>query len=250
MQIACLLCLPVVLERFGDAFSPQTRRLVEALGPRITAHYAAVAAGPRTFIHGDYRGENMFFGADVDGGSPAGGGSSGGVGSAAGVSAASGGVSTSGGAAAANDFAVVDWQGCGLGAGLYDVAYFLGTNVVPGDRRRIERETIEEYHDIVRRLGARDFTFADCWRSYRQNMLSVLMPCMLACGGLDLGDQRLHDLVKSGLERALAAMEDLDVAEFLPRGRFPSAGHALSILSRGAYRAFRLAGRLPGTAND
>ena len=250
MQIACLLCLPVVLERFGDSFSPQTRRLVEALGPRITAHYAAVAAGPRTFIHGDYRGENMFFGPDVDGGSPAGGGSSGGVGSAVGVSDASGGVSTTGGAAAADDFAVVDWQGCGLGAGLYDVAYFLGTNVVPGDRRRIERETIEEYHDIVRRLGARDFTFADCWRSYRQNMLSVLMPCMLACGGLDLADQRLHDLVKSGLERALAAMEDLDVAEFLPRGRYPSAGYALSLLSRGAYRAYRLAGRLHGTAND
>ena len=93
------------------------------------------------------------------------------------------------------------------------------------------------------RVGARDFTFDDCWRSYRQNMLGVLMPCILACGGLDLGDRRLHDLVKSGLERALAAMEDLDVAEFLPRGRFLSAGNALSILSRAAYRAFRLAAR-------
>ncbi len=225
MQIACLLCLPVVLERFGDSFSPRTRRLVEALGPRITAHFAAVAAGPRTFVHGDYRGENMFFGPEVGAGA-----------------------SASGGVAGRDDFALVDWQGCGLGAGLYDVAYFLGTNVVPGDRRRIEREVLEEYHDIVRRLGARDFTFEDCWRSYRQNMLSVLMPCMLACGGLDLGDQRLHDLVKSGLERALAAMEDLDVAEFLPRGRYPSAGNALSILSRGAYKAFRLAARLRGTA--
>ena len=156
---------------------------------------------------------------------------------------------TAGGGAAGDDFAVVDWQGCGLGAGLYDVAYFLGTSVVPADRRRIEREALEEYHDTVCRLGARDFTFDDCRRSYRQNMLGVLMPCMLACGGLDLGDRRLHDLVKSGLQRALAAVEDLDVAEFLPRGRFSSAGNALSILSRGAYRAFRLLGRLQGTAN-
>ena len=225
MQIACLLCLPVVLERFGDSFSRETRRLVEALGPRITAHFAAVAAGPRTFVHGDYRGENMFFRPEV-------------------------GVDAGAGAAAGADFAVVDWQGCGLGAGLYDVAYFLGTNVVPGDRRRIERAALGEYHDIVCRLGARDFTFDDCWRSYRQNMLSVLMPCILACGGLDLGDQRLHDLARSGLERALAAMEDLDVAEFLPRGRFLSAGNALSILSRGVYRAYRLSRRLRGTAND
>ena len=233
MQVAYLLCLPVVLERFGNSFSPETRRVAEALGPRITAHFASVATGPRTFVHGDYRGENMFFGPDVRGGASASGGSSGGVNPAARVGAASGG-------AAGDDFAVVDWQGCGLGAGLYDVAYFLGTNVVPADRRRIEREALDEYHDIVCRLGARDFTFDDCRRSYRQNMLSVLMPCILACGGLDLGNRRLHDLVKSGLERALAAMEDLNVAEFLPRGRFPSTGNALSILSRGAYEAFRL----------
>ena len=116
MQIACLLCLPAVFERFGDSFSLYTRRLVEALGPRITAYYAAVAAGPRTFVHGDYRGENMFFGPEVGG--------------------------ASAGGASAGDFALVDWQGCGLGAGLYDVAYFLGTSVVPGDRRRIEREAL------------------------------------------------------------------------------------------------------------
>ena len=221
MQIAYLLFLPVVLERFGDSFSPQTRRLAEALGPRITAHFAAVSAGPRTLVHGDYRGENMFFRPEVGSGASAG-----------------------------DDFAVVDWQGCGLGPGLYDVAYFLGTNVVPGDRRRIEREALEEYHDIVCRLGARDFTFDDCWRSYRQNMLGVLVACILGCGGLDLGFQRLHDLVKSALERALAAMEDLDVAEFLPRGRFLSAGNAFSILSRGAYTAYRLSRRQQGTPND
>lgn len=232
LQIAYLLCLPVVLERFGDSFSPQTRWLTEALGPRITEHLASVAAGPRTFVHGDYRGENMFFGPEVGGGASAGGDSSG------------------GGAAAGDNFAVVDWQGCGLGAALYDVAYFLGTNLVRGDRRRIEREALEEYHDIVCRLGARNFTFDDCWRSYRQNMLSVLIPCILGCGGLDLGDQRLHDLWKSGLDRALAATEDLDVAEFLPRGRFLSAGNALSVLSRGAYKAFRLASRRQATAND
>ena len=221
MQIAYLLFLPVVLERFGDSFSPQTRRLAEALGPRITAHFAAVSAGPRTLVHGDYRGENMFFRPEVGGGASAG-----------------------------DDFAVVDWQGCGLGPGLYDVAYFLGTNVVPGDRRRIERAALDEYHDIVCRLGARDFTFDDCWRSYRQNMLGVLVACILGCGGLDLGFQRLHDLVKSALERALAAMEDLDVAEFLPRGRLLSAGNAFSILSRGAYTAYRLSRRQQGTPND
>ena len=154
MQVAYLLCLPVVLERFGNSFSPETRRVAEALGPRITAHFASVAAGPRTLVHGDYRGENMFFGPEAGVGSSASGCSSGGVGAAAGASAAPRPRSSSSGAAsvdaaARDDFAVIDWQGCGLGAGLYDVAYFLGTNVVTGDRRRIEREALEEYYDAA-----------------------------------------------------------------------------------------------------
>ena len=226
LQIAYLVCLPTALERFADSFTPRTRRLVEALGPRLPAYYAAVAAGPRTFVHGDYRGENMFFApAAADGVAPP-------VGP---------------GAIAPDAFAVIDWQGCGLGAGLYDVAYFLGANLVPDERRRVEREAVEEYHDIVCRAGAGDFTAADCWRGYRQNMLGVLMPCVVGCGGVDLGDPRLHDLVKSGLGRALAAMEDLDVEEFLPaRRRGPTAGDALAALSRCGHAARRLSRRLLG----
>ena len=228
LQIAYLVCLPVVLERFGDCFSAGTRRLVEALGPRIGAHFAAVAAGPRTFVHGDYRGENLFFRAGDDVGGAA---TAGPVGGARGE--------------AGDDFAVIDWQGCGLGAGLYDVAYFLGANVATDDRRRIEREALGEYHDIVCRLGAEGFTFDDCWRGYRRNMLGVLVPLVLGAGGLDLEDRRLRDLVKSGLERTLAAVEDLDAGEFLPAaGGFLTADYFVSTLSRVAYRMYAVARRL------
>ena len=81
-------------------------------------------------------------------------------------------------------------------------------------------------------------------------MLGVLVACIVGCGGLDLGFRRLHDLVRSALELALAAVEDMDVAECLPRGRFLSAGNAFSILSRRAYKAYRLSRRQQGTAND
>lgn len=228
LQIAYLVCLPAVLERFGDCLSGGARRLVEALGPRIGAHFAAVAAGPRTFVHGDYRGENMFFRAGDDIGAGANAGSGAGAGGEAG-----------------DDFAVIDWQGCGLGAGLYDVAYFLGANVATDDRRRIEREALGEYHDIVCRLGAEGFTFDDCWRAYRRNMLGVLVPLVLGAGGLDLEDRRLRDLVKSGLGRTLAAVEDLDAEEFLPAdGGFLTADHFVSTLFRCGYRMYEVARRL------
>ena len=232
LQIAYLVCLPAVLERFGDCFSGGTRRLVEALGPRIGAHFAAVAAGPRTFVHGDYRGENMFFRAGDDVGDGAN------AGSVADVRGEAG-----------DDFAVIDWQGCGLGAGLYDVAYFLGANVATDDRRRIEREALEEYHDIVCRLGAESFTFDDCWRGYRRNMLGVLVPLVLGAGGLDLDDRRLRDLVRSGLGRTLAAVEDLDAGAFLPAdGRFLTADYFVSTLSRYGYRMYQASRRWRGRA--
>ena len=38
------------------------------------------------------------------------------------------------------------------------------------DRRRIEMDALREYHAIVCGMGAQNFTFEGCWRSYRQNM--------------------------------------------------------------------------------
>ena len=100
LQIAYWVCLVSVFDSFGDLFSAQMRRVAEAFGLRMADHFAATAAGPRTFIHGDYRGENILFGT---GGS--------------------------------DEVAVVDWQASGIGSGLYDLAYFLGTSLLIGDRR-------------------------------------------------------------------------------------------------------------------
>ena len=212
LQTAYLICLPTALERFGSQFSSRMRLFAEALGPWIAAHFASVAADPRTLIHGDYRGENMFFRTG-----------------------------------STNGFAVIDWQGCGLGCGLYDVAYFMATSVPLEDRRRMERGALEEYHDIVCRMGAKSFAFEDCWRSYRQNMLGAILACILGCGGFDVTDPERRNLATALLSRTLAAIEDLDADEFLPaRARFMSPGHGFSTLSRWGYGGYRLARRLRG----
>ena len=214
MQTAYLLCIAPFLERFGDRLSAQTRWLVEALGPRIVAHYASVATGPRTFIHGDYRAENLFFSVHPN-------------------------------RTEERDFAVIDWQGCGLGSGLYDVAYFLGTSVPIEDRRRIELDALREYHAIVCGMGAKNFTFEDCWRSYRQNMIGALVPCVLGGGGARVVTPQVRNTFHLALDRISAAIDDLDVAQLLPaREPFPSAGWGFSTLSLCGYRAYRLVRRL------
>ena len=198
MQTVYMLTVPVALDRFGDLFSPAMARLAVDFGSRIDTQFAAVAKGPKTIVHGDYRSENMMFGRENP-----------------------------------EEFAVIDWQGCGLGCGMFDVSYLLGTSMSIENRRNIEREAVETYHDIVCRAGAKDYTLDDCWRSYRQNMLGALMHCVIGCGALDMNNAERLDLAKELLRRILAANEDLDTIEFLPdRARPLSTTGMFSALSR------------------
>ena len=114
-----------------------------------------------------------------------------------------------------DDLTLIDWQVSGLAIGLYDVAYFLVNSISTEVRREIEREVLEEYTAIVRDMGARDFTFEACWRLYRHSALALLVVSVFVCGGLDLDDERSSRLAEFGLQRTLAAIEDLDAADLL-----------------------------------
>ena len=206
VQAVYLANLVRTLKHFGDAFSSTTRQLAEAFGFGIVDHMAAVGAGPQTFTHGDYRLDNLFFGDGGDG------------------------------------VTVIDWQVSGLSCGLYDVGYFLAGNLTVPVRRQIERDAVEEYHDILCRSGATDFPFDECWRLYRRNTLAALLTSVIVCGGLDLDDDRSRRLAEVGLKRSLAAMEDLGVAEFIPASGRPSRDRRLFTnacrIAYGGYRAF------------
>ena len=211
MQMVYMLTAAPALDRFGDLFPASMRRLAVNFGSRIEAHFAAVAKGPKTIVHGDYRSENMMFEKNAE------------------------------------DLAIIDWQGCGLGCGMFDVSYFLGTSVSIDNRRRIEREAVETYHDAVCRAGAADYTLDDCWRSYRQNMLGALMHCVIGCGALEMDNAELLNQSKELLRRILAAIEDLDAGEFLPAPARPlSSAGMFSTLSKLAYRTVGFSLRLRG----
>ncbi len=216
LQLAYLANLAPALERFGSLFSPAMRGLAEAYGPRVAAHIDEVAAGPRTLIHGDFRLDNILFPAAP--------------GEAEDAAAREG----------EEEIALIDWQVSGLSTPLYDAAYFLGSSVTTEVRRRVEREALAEYTEIIRAMGVQEFTFDQCWRLYRESTLGRLLAAVLVCGGLDLGNDRGREMAEVGLQRTLAAIEDLDADEFLPAPapRFSRAG-AFAAFSRGAYGLLR-----------
>ena len=211
LQTVYMLALPVVLQRFGECFSPETRRLAIEFGPRIDAHLAHVVKDRPRLLHGDFRCENLMFGNEGP-----------------------------------DDLALIDWQGFGIGCGMYDIGYFLGSSVATEDRRRIEREAIETYHAIVCGMGMKDYTLDECWRSYRQNILGGLILYVMGAGTVAADDAQRLQAAGASLCRVLAAIEDLGSGEFLPdRAPLLSVAGAFSALSKCAYRA-RSLGVRPG----
>ena len=123
---------------------------------------------------------------------------------------------------------------------LDEVEYFMSDSVSTETRRKIERETLREYHDVLCSAGVKEFSFEACWRLYRQNMLGRLLAPIFVCGGLDLSNERGRSLAENGLRKTLAAVEDLEAGEFLPTPRpLYTPANAFSILSRCAYKLYK-----------
>lgn len=204
VQLIYLASLRRTFEVFGDHFSAGMRRVTETFGWRAADYMGDLARGPRAFGHGDYRLDNMFFGPGAD------------------------------------DVAVIDWQVCGGNSPLGDVAYFLGGSLPVESRRSIEREAVAEYHETLRQGGVEGIGLEDCWRLYRQNMFVRMLVIVVSAGGLDISNERSVRLLGLGLDRTLAALEDLDSEEFLPaRRRLFGPSWAFSQVSRCAYGAAR-----------
>ncbi|MCY4632272.1 MAG: phosphotransferase [bacterium] len=202
VQLIYLASLRRTFEVFGDHFSQHMQRITETLGWRAADYMGDLATGPRAFGHGDYRLDNMFFGPGPD------------------------------------DLAVIDWQVCGGNNPLGDVAYFLGGSLPVEVRRSIERGAIAEYHDTLGREGVEGIGLEDCWRLYRQNMFVRMLVIVISAGGLDISNERSVRLLGLGLDRTLAALEDLEAEEFLPdRRRLFGPSWAFSTASRCAYGA-------------
>jgi len=181
--------LPAFFERYGDRVAPAhqavCRRFVASLDGWI-----ADRRPPLGLVHGDYRLDNMLFGASE----------------------------------ASRRFVVVDWQTVSWGPVMTDAAYFLGSALPVEDRREHERTLVREYYDALHAHGVRSFEWQDCWTGYRREaFLGILMtvaPAMLV-----ERTERGDEMFMTSLARYSQQVLDLDALELLPEpgsGRPPA----------------------------
>jgi hypothetical protein len=146
-----------------------TMAVLDDLTPHLP-QYLRHRPRPWTIVHGDFRADNLLFGADRP--------------------------------------VVVDWQTVSLGPGPADLSYLLGASIVPDLRRRHEHELVDRYVAGLSDQGVavdRD----DVWNAYRRFAFGGLIMAVVASTLVrrtDRGDEMFITMADRHARQAL----DLD----------------------------------------
>ncbi|WP_227981866.1 ecdysteroid 22-kinase family protein [Nocardia spumae] len=188
---------PAEAEALAELYGPATEIFLERLGERLAIEDHATLRGcvpdiaawllaaPERFapIHGDYRLDNLMFGAAGDTGDV--------------------------------EVWAVDWQTLGIGLPARDLAYFIATSLEPEDRRAHEDDLIEAYHGALSAHGVTGYTLECCRADYG----FALVQCpLVAVFGAAYGTPtaRGEQMFAAMVRRSCAAIRDWDAIGRLP----------------------------------
>jgi hypothetical protein len=169
---------PVIESNFAHLLRGPMLAAAERMPEVVVDLMERLSAPPVTLLHGDHRLDNMFFADD--------------------------------------EVAVVDWQICGTGRGVYDVGYFLSQSLAPEERKGSEEDLLRAYHSTLVDHGVdgEAYPFERCWDDYRlATLFCSVYP--LNAGSVDLVNDRAVELFTTMLDRSVSAILDLDALELI-----------------------------------
>jgi hypothetical protein len=149
-------------------------------GAAAIGKWALANPKPFAMVHGDYRLDNLMFGANPD------------------------------------DVVALDWQTLGVGPPTRDLAYFIGTGLEVGMRREAEKELVTAYRNELLRRGVTDYDFEQCFRDYRLGQLQATMITTIGAIYATRERSEASDAMFLAMAtRSCAAIRDLGTLELL-----------------------------------
>jgi len=110
----------------------------------------------------------------------------------------------------AGQIGFLDWGIIVVSTPLRDLSYFINMSLSVEDRRSHDRELIRHYLDVRRAIGGSPIHFDSAWRSHRlQAAYLAVASCQVVTFPEDATDRRKR-FAAAFLERASAAIEDLE----------------------------------------
>jgi aminoglycoside/choline kinase family phosphotransferase len=153
------------------------------LGERVRDAYRAMltelAVPPRTFVHTDFRLDNLFFGD--------------------------------------NGVTVIDWQLSTRSSGVYDVAYLLSQSMDVELRRENQAAILGAWHERLCQAGVSGYSLDQANDDYAASVLVCLVVAVAAGADMELGNERGEALVRALAERGFSAALDVDWERVLRR---------------------------------
>lgn len=171
--------MDLFLDGLGELVDEETAATLRACVP-LTRRWLLARSERFGLVHGDYRLDNLLFGGDA-GGVP---------------------------------IAVVDWQTCAHGAGLTDLAYFIGAGLLLEQRREVEADLVRRYRDALVAAGVDDYPLESCWEGYRRGSFAGLIMA-IAASMLVEQTQRGDDMFMAMAHRHARHALDLDAPALL-----------------------------------
>ncbi|ORB82745.1 phosphotransferase [Mycobacterium kansasii] len=172
------------VERYGDQITTECRAVCDRLVAAFDGYQEAVRRGIQGLVHGDYRLDNLLFGA----------------------------------VGAERPLTVVDWQTVSWGPAMTDLAYFLGCALPTPDRRTHYQDLLRTYHEA---LGLEpSISLADVAEGVRgQSFFGVMMAIVSSM--LVERTERGDRLFMTMLQRHCDHVLDTDALAILPAAERP-----------------------------
>ncbi|MBO0856067.1 MAG: phosphotransferase [Nocardia sp.] len=172
----------IFLDKLSDQLAAEDHDTVRACVPGVAGW---LLAGSERFapVHGDYRLDNLMFGAPDDSGEV--------------------------------EVWAVDWQTLALGLPARDLAYFIGTSLDPRIRRTHEDALIETYWRALCAHGVTGYSLESCHADYR---FALPQGPLIAVFGAAYGTPtpRGEQMFAAMVRRSCAAIRDWDSLSRLP----------------------------------
>lgn len=163
----------------GTGMSPEVAAFGQRL-PALVPFFLDRLAAPATIIHGELRGENLFF--DHDG-----------------------------------SLMLIDFQAATQGSGVIDVAYLLSQSLPAELRRGQDERLVRRYWNGLVAGGVTGYTWEQAWEQYRLAVAYNLILPGVAFTAYESSDQRGKTLLLTMLSRASAAIADNNSLALIPQ---------------------------------
>ena len=171
-------CADVFLERYRDRLDAADVETLRRSAAAVERWYPGDLE-PLALLHGDYRLDNLMFGAADD------------------------------------DVVAIDWQTLAVGPPGRDLAYFAAISLPAGTRSTVEETLVADYHAALLARGV-EYTLDDCRRDYRRGALQAPMIAMIGAALSSAERSSAADVMfLSMAERACAAVRELGTLDLV-----------------------------------